>query len=252
MFKKAFSFLLFAVLAVPAAAQLQETVYIRGVIPTENVTSLEIKPRFKAKDDSRNETVATVEIKPSFKLNDNWKFGAEIPLSRYSKKDFSQKGLGDIMLSGFFTEYSPDAVFSYGVGAEMTFPTATGRELGDGKAVAEPEVFLVWKLSPHFFIETEYRHIFSYAGSSGRDDIHESRYRMIFGYMSADKWWFEFDPRYTVDYKNKSEAELIGEFELGTMINVGASAYIRGGWHLAGNKYSQDWELMLGFKILYF
>ena len=92
MFKKAFSFLLFAVLAVPAAAQLQETVYIRGVIPTENVTSLEIKPRFKAKDDSRNETVATVEIKPSFKLNDNWKFGAEIPLSRYSKKDFSQKG----------------------------------------------------------------------------------------------------------------------------------------------------------------
>ena len=39
--------------------------------------------------------------------------------------------------------------------------------------------------------------------------------------------------------------------ELGTMINVGSSVYLRGGWHLAGNKYSQDWEIMLGFKILY-
>ena len=27
--------------------------------------------------------------------------------------------------------------------------------------------------------------------------------------------------------------------------------YVRGGWHLAGNKYSYNWELMLGFKILY-
>lgn len=251
MLRKVIFCTLLVTLAAPAAAQLQEEVYIRGVIPTENVTSLEIKPRFKAKDDSRNETVATVEIKPSFKLNHNWKFGAEIPLSRYSKKDLSEKGLGDIMVSGFYTEYSPDKIFSYGLGSELTLPTATHRELGDGKAVAEPEIFLVWKLSPHFFIETEYRHIFSFAGSSGRDDIHESRYRMIFGYMSADKWWFEFDPRYTVDYKNKSEAELIGEFELGTMVNVGSSVYIRGGWHLAGNKYSQDWELMLGFKILY-
>ncbi len=74
---------------------------------------------------------------------------------------------------------------------------------------------------------------------------------MIFGIIGPDGWWFEFDPRYTVDYKNPGEAELIGEFELGTMVNVGSSMYVRGGWRLAGNKYSYDWELMLGFKILY-
>lgn len=169
-----------------------------------------------------------------------------------SDGDYTQKGLGDIMVAGYYTQYSPDKVFSYGVGSELVMPTATHRDLGDGKWVAEPEIFLVWKLSPRFFVETEYRHIFSFAGSSGREDINESRYRMILGYVSPNHWWFEFDPRYTVDYVNKSEAELIGEFELGTMINVGTSAYIRGGWHLAGNKYSQDWELMLGFKILYF
>lgn len=251
MLHKAALCLALAATALPLHAQLQENMTIRGVIPTENVTSLEIKPRFKAKDDSANKTVATVEIKPSFKLNNNWKFGAEIPLVRWSESDQTQKGLGDVMVSFLYTDYSPEKVFSYGVGSELIFPTASRQELGDGKMVAEPEVFLVWKLNRNFFIETEYRHIFSFAGSSGRENINESRYRMIFGYLSDDKWWFEFDPRYTVDYVNKSEAELIGEFELGTMINAGAAAYIRGGWHLAGNKYSQDWELMMGFKILY-
>lgn len=232
----------------PAFAQLQD---IRGVIPTENITSLEIKPRYKAKDDSKNKTLATLELKPSFKLNRHWKFGAEIPLSRYGNGETSHKGMGDLTLSALYTEYSDNKSFSYGLGSELILPTATNRELGDGKVYAEPEVFLVWKITPNFFVETEYRHIFSFAGADGREDINKSRYRMILGYMSDSKWWVEFDPRYTVDYQNKSEAELIGEFEIGTMINTGSSVYLRGGWHLAGNKYSQDWEIMLGYKILY-
>ena len=248
MIKKIICLLFLLTGSLSAFAQLQD---IHGVIPTENVTSLEIKPRYKAKDDSKNKTVATVEIKPSFKINQHWKLGAEIPFTRYGEGEISEKGLGDIMVSGFYTDYSPTKVFSYGLGAELTLPTATHHELGDGKAYIEPEIFLVWKLNPNFFIEAEYRHIFSFAGASARDDIHESRYRMIFGYMSDSKWWFEFDPRYTVDYENPGAAELIGEFEIGTMVNVGSSIYLRGGWHLAGNKYSQDWEIMLGYKILY-
>ncbi len=251
MFKRTLCGIVLAFWALPACAQLQEEVYVHGVLPTENVTSLEFRPRFKAKDDSRNETMATLEIKPTFKLNRHWKFGAEIPLSRYSKGDISEKGLGDIMTSFIYTDYSPEKVFSYGAGAEIVWPTASHDSLGDGKIVLEPEVFLVWQLTPWFFMETEYRHIFSVAGQSDREDINESRYRMIFGFMFPDEWYFEFDPRYTVDYQNPGEAELIGEFELGTMVNVGSSIYLRGGWHLAGNKYSQDWELMLGFKILY-
>lgn len=251
LMKRTLACALLALAAWPAYAQLQEGVYVHGVIPTENVTSLELRPRFKAKDDSKNETVATLEFKPTFKLNDHWKFGAEIPLSRYSEEGFSEKGLGDIMTSFIYTDYSPEKIFSYGVGAEIVWPTASHDSLGDGKVVAEPEVFLVWQLAPWFFVETEYRHIFSIAGDGGRDDINESRYRMIFGFMFPDEWYFEFDPRYTVDYENPGEAELIGEFELGTMVNVGSSVYLRGGWHLAGNKYSQDWEIMLGFKILY-
>ncbi len=251
MYKKFLLALLFALATIPVNAQLQEDIYVHGIIPTENVTSLEILPRFKAKDDSRNETIATLEINPTFKLNKHWKFGAEIPLRRYSAENTSEKGLGDIVTSFIYTDYSAGKVFSYGVGAEMVWPTATHETLGDGKAVAEPEIFLVWQPTPWFFMETEYRHIFSFAGAGSRDDINESRYRMIFGFMFPDEWYFEFDPRYTVDYENPGEAELIGKFEVGTMVNVGTSVYLRGGWHLAGNKYSQDWEVMVGFKILY-
>ena len=237
--------------ALPGQAQLQENLQVLDILPTENITSLEFKPRFKAKNDAKNDMSATLEIKPSFKLNKHWKFGAEIPVARVGNDEVSAKGLGDIMVSGTYVNYTPSKVFSYGLAMELTTPTATDRSLGDGKWVAEPEIFTVWKLSPAFFVEAEYRHIFSFAGSSGRDDINESRYRMIFGLIGPDGWWFEFDPRYTVDYQNPGEAELIGEFELGTMINVGSSMYVRGGWHLGGNKYSYDWEFMMGFKILY-
>ncbi len=232
-------------------AQLQKNLQVLDILPTENITSLEIKPRFKAKDDRDNNVSYTVEIKPSFKLNRHWKFGAEIPIARQGNDTDTAKGLGDIMVSGTYVNYTPQKVFSYGLAMELTAPTATDRLLGDGKWVAEPEVFGVWELSPNFFVEAEYRHIFSFAGSSGRDDTNESRYRMIFGITGNSGWWFEFDPRYTVDYQNPGEAELIGEFELGKMVNVGSSMYVRGGWHLAGNKYSYDWEMMLGFKILY-
>ena len=247
-----YMFLLGALLcALPGQAQLQENLQVLDILPTENITSLEFKPRLKAKNDAKNDMSATLEIKPSFKLNKHWKFGAEIPVARVGNDEVSAKGLGDIMVSGSYVDYSPNKIFSYGLAMELTTPTATDRSLGDGKWVAEPEIFTVWKLSPAFFVEAEYRHIFSFAGSSGRDDINESRYRMIFGIIGPDGWWFEFDPRYTVDYENPGEAELIGEFELGTMINVGSSMYVRGGWHLGGNKYSYDWEFMMGFKILY-
>ena len=247
-----YMFLLGALLcALPGQAQLQENLQVLDILPTENITSLEFKPRFKAKNDAQNDMSATLEIKPSFKLNKHWKFGAEIPVARVGNDEVSAKGLGDIMVSGTYVNYTPSKVFSYGLAMELTTPTATDRSLGDGKWVAEPEIFTVWKLSPAFFVEAEYRHIFSFAGSSGRDDINESRYRMIFGLIGPDGWWFEFDPRYAVDYQNPGEAELIGEFELGTMINVGSSMYVRGGWHLGGNKYSYDWEFMMGFKILY-
>ena len=138
MKKKILLLILFLFSFSAAFAQLQD---IHGVIPTENVTSLEILPRFKAKDDSQNISIATLEINPTFKLNQHWKFGAEIPLSRYGEDHFSKKGLGDIITSFYYTDYSPNKIFSYGIGAEMIWPTASSSFLGKGKAIAEPEIF---------------------------------------------------------------------------------------------------------------
>ena len=117
----------------PACAQLQENLQVWGILPTENITSLEIKPRFKAKDDSANDISSTIEIKPSFKLNRHWKFGAEIPIARVGNDTSSAKGLGDIMVSGSYVEYTPSKAFSYGLAMELTTPTATDRSLGEGK-----------------------------------------------------------------------------------------------------------------------
>ena len=97
MQNKFFITFLFFLFSLPACAQLQD---IHGVIPTENVTSLEIKPRYKAKDDSKNKTVATVEIKPSFKINQHWKLGAEIPFTRYFYK-YQKPTASDVLEAQF-------------------------------------------------------------------------------------------------------------------------------------------------------
>ena len=119
--------------ALPIQAQLQENLQVLGILPTENITSLEIKPRFKAKNDRTNDISSTIEIKPSFKLNRHWKFGAEIPLSRIGNDTSSAKGLGDIMLSSSYVDYTPNKIFSYGLAMELTAPTATSQQLGGRK-----------------------------------------------------------------------------------------------------------------------
>lgn len=248
---------LLCLLGLPAQAQLQKNVYhsekvtIHGVMPTENITSLELNPSFTAIDDSKNITLNQMTLKGYFAFDKHWNAGLEVPLSRYGGNDFAKQGLGDITLSGTFTQYVPGDVFSYGVTSDLILPTATDDLLGSGKVQLAPAVFGVWSFNNNVFLSLGYRQWWSVAGDGGREDINQGRIRSVAAYLSDDQWWALADLRYIMDYHTSGQAEFAPEVELGTMITTGTAVYIRSGFHVAGNMNQKDWGVSVGFKVLH-
>lgn len=241
---------LLAAVCLPARAQLQRPLEIHGVIPTENITSLELNPSMNVLDDAGGVSVNQLTFKAYYAYNPTVNLGVEVPLSRYESPSKSINGLGDTTLALTLTTYHGEAL-SFGTRLEVVAPTATDDLLGSGKVMFQPSVYGVYIPNEHFFVAFGYRQSWSIAGDGGRSDINVGRVRAVLGYLSSDQWWVLVDPRYVMDYNNAGQAEFAPEAEIGTMVNQGTALYLRGGGHVAGNMQSNDWNVSVGFKVLY-
>ena len=120
----------FLLAAFPAQAQLQRT-YEYGVVPTENITSLEIQPVLNVLDSSAHTSSTQTTIKAYHVLSSAWNWGAEVPLVRYESPERSVGGLGDIMLAlAYMHPESLSGGFGWGARMEVFTPTATDSHLG--------------------------------------------------------------------------------------------------------------------------
>lgn len=247
--KSIFSAVLLA-MAVPSFAQLQKNYIIHDVVPTENVTSLEFNPSLEVLDNSAGTSVSKMAFKTGFMVNKHFNIGLEVPLIRYESDGFSKNGLGDISLSLTATEYEWGP-WSFGTSFEFITPTATDDVLGSGKLQFSPSVYAVLMPGEHFFLAMGYKQYSSVLGDGSRPDIDKGRFRAIFGYLSSDQWWVMADPRYMIDYQDSARAHFAPEFEIGTMVNPGASVYLRGGGKMGGNLPGPDWSVSVGFRVLH-
>ena len=247
--KSIFSAVLLA-MAVPSFAQLQKNYIIHDVVPTENVTSLEFNPSLEVLDNSAGTSVSKMAFKTGFMVNKHFNIGLEVPLIRYESDGFSKNGLGDISLSLTATEYEWGP-WSFGTSFEFITPTATDDVFGSGKLQFSPSVYAVLMPGEHFFLAMGYKQYSSVLGDGSRPDIDKGRFRAIFGYLSSDQWWVMADPRYMIDYQDSARAHFAPEFEIGTMVNPGASVYLRGGGKMGGNLPGSDWSVSVGFRVLH-
>lgn len=236
--------------ALPARAQLQKSCPIHDVVPTENVTSLEINPALDVIDHSANTSVSKMTLKGYYAFDKYFNVGVEVPFARFESPDKSKNGLGDVTLSMSATNYH-GTEWSFGSTFEFLLPTASDRNLGSGKVQFNPSFYGVYMPQGNFFFALGYKQFWSVAGDGGRDNINMGRVRGIVGYLSNDKWWALLDPRYVMDYENSGQAQFAPEAELGTMINEGTSVYLRYGGKVAGNMPGADWTVSVGFRILH-
>ncbi len=231
-------------------AQLQKNYIIHDVVPTENVTSLEFNPSLEVLENSGGTSVSKMTFKTGFVLNKHLNIGLEVPLARYESADKSKNGLGDVSLALTATQYVYGA-WSFGTTFEFVFPTATDDLLGTGKLQFSPSIYAVYMPQSNFFFAAGYKQYWSTIGDGHRADIDKGRFRAIVGYLSDNQWWVMIDPRYTIDYENSARANFTPEVEIGTMINPGASVYLRGGGKVGGNLPASDWTVSIGFKVLH-
>jgi len=237
--------------ALPLHAQLQRT-YQYGVVPTENVTGLEIQPVLNVLDNRAHISSTQSTIKAYHTLSEAWNFGTEIPLVRYESPERSVAGLGDVMLAlAYMHPESLSGGLGWGARTEVFTPTATDSHLGSEKLQLSPSVFVLWGFSPNVFAAVGYKHYWGEWGAHDRNDINTGRIRFNAAYLSDSKWWVLTNLYYYLDYKNSGREEFIPEFEIGTLINAGTSVYVNYSFHGGGNWQSKDWSASVGFKILY-
>lgn len=235
-------------LAPAAHAQIQR---VYDVIPTDQVTSLELSPALDVIDQSASTSRASMTMKGYYKFAPYLTLGAEVPFARYEAPEKSKNGLGDVSLSLTAGRYREGETWSFGGVAEMLLPTATSDELGSGKVQFSPSVYGVYMPTENWFVALGYKQYWSVAGDGGREDIDYGRIRFALAYLSDTQWWVLLDPRYYVDYEHSGRAKFTPELEVGTMINNGTSVYLRVGGKTGGNMPGADWTVSTGFKVLY-
>lgn len=233
-----------------AFAQLQKNYIIHDVVPTENITSLEINPSLEVIDNEGSVSVSKMTMKTFFAVDQHFNIGVEVPLARFESPDGSHNGLGDVSLSLTATQYVKGP-WSFGTTFEFIAPTATATQLGSGKLQFSPAVYMVYMPTKNWFMALGYKQYWSTIGADNRDDIDRGRLRGIVGYLSDNQWWVMVDPRYTIDYENSGKVLFSPEAEIGTMINPGTSVYLRGGGKMGGNMEGSAWAVSVGFKILH-
>lgn len=238
------------VLALPGWGQLQRVCHYR-VMPTDNITTLEVSPSMTVIDDSVGISSSQLTFKSYRVINPHYNWGVEVPLARYESPEKSVNGLGDTLVS--LTWVQPESAQRPGYGAKMEFivPTATDKRLGGGQLQASPAVFAVWTNGNGWYAAAAYKHYLSVVGDHAREDINYGRARLNISYLSENKWWVQMNGYYYQNFHESGKMELVPEVELGTLVNEGTAFYINGSTHAAGNWHSKDWSVGVGFKVLY-
>ena len=222
-----------------------------GVLPTDNVTMLEINPTLTAIDDSKGISSSQLVTKMYHTINQHYNWGVEVPLSRFESAEKSVNGLGDILANITWSQQPENNSLGYGAKMEMFIPTATDKLLGSGQLQASPSVFVWWGKGAGFYAAAGYKHYVSVIGDHARDDINFGRFRLNISYLSSSQWWVQTNWYYYQDFRHTGKMEFVPEAEIGTMVNEGTAFYINGGTHAGGNWHSKDWSLGVGFKVLY-
>ena len=234
----------------PGWGQLQRLCHY-GVMPTDNITSVEVSPSLTVADDSGSVSTSQLTFKTYHVINPNWNWGVEVPLARFESPEKSVSGLGDVMLAATWVKPEGDTHLGYGAKMEFFVPTATDKRLGSGQLQASPALFGVWTNGNGLYAAVAYKHYVSVVGDHARDDINYGRFRLNISYLSENKWWIQTNAYYYQNFHESGKMELVPEVELGTLVNEGTAFYINGSTHAAGNWKSKNWGIGVGFKVLY-
>ena len=174
--------------------------------PIANLISLPVQANwnFPIGPHDRTQTVINVQPVLPFAINNEWTLVTRWIVPLINQPDLLSDsggtfGLGDFNPSFFFaTNIAPDLMI--GAGPTFLLPTATSRELGNGKWGAGPTAVIVWTPKP-WVIGVLANNIWSFAGDSDRQSVNRFLMQPFINYNLPKGWYIATAPIITADWK---------------------------------------------------
>jgi hypothetical protein len=112
-------------------------------------------------------------------------------------------GLGDLTNAVFFTPPTRSNNWVWGFGPALSLPVATDARLGSGKWSAGPAFRFAYRPGPWNFGAVVVD-LGSFAGDSGRGNIHQFLVRGLVRRQLGGGWYFTYNPIITANWESKS------------------------------------------------
>lgn len=189
------------------------------------------------------------------RLSEDWRLvtRSSVPIIDIPGPD-DVTGLGDINVSLFLTP-ARTGTWVWGAGPILQFPTATDEALGTGKWAAGPTAVLVYVDGP-WLNGVLVSHLWSFAGSSTREDVSLTQIEVKFSYEFSSGWYIDTNPVMTYDWKAPSNQGWtipvgldVGKvFKIG---NQGMSLQLGAYYNVKKPDGTADWFLQTQFTLIY-
>ena len=177
-----------------------------------------------------------------------------------TQPDGTTWGLGDLVYTAFFSPAKPGALI-WGAGPVLQFPTGTSDATGSGKWGVGPSVVLLG-MPGRMVIGILANNIWSYAGSSDRDDINQMLIQYFVNYNFQGGWYLSSAPIITSNWKAESHAGWVVPFGGGVgrvfpigrqPVNLSAQFYYNAITPKTedGTRIGPEWSLRVSFAFLF-
>lgn len=227
--------------------------------PVANLISVPFQNNFDFGVGPSDGTRYTLNMQPvvPLSISEDWNLITRAIIPVISQNDVfgpsgTQTGLGDIVLSGFFSPKAPTAGgIIWGVGPAILVPTATDDLLGTGKLGLGPTAVILKQIGSITFGGLV-NHIWSVAGSSDRSDVNLTFLQPFIAKNFAGGYALALNTEFTQNWEFDSSAgfiHLIGSkvLTLGkqmTQVFVGPRIPY-------GNGNTAEWGFRAGITLLF-
>lgn len=178
--------------------------------PVENMISVPMDNNFNFDYGLRGNTQYLLNLKPviPFSLNPEWNLVTRtiIPLAHQPNEYVGRNyinGIGDITPTLFLTPAHPGKIL-WGVGPVIVLPTASNKQLGQGKYSLGPSV-VVLAMPGMWVLGVLAYNVWSVAGSADRSNVNQMTLQYFINYNMPHGWYFTTQPIITANWMiNKS------------------------------------------------
>lgn len=204
-------------------------------------------------DSNENAHQAWLRFAKPFSLGEsNWLLRASLPINSFPTGDGSPTGLGDLNLFAAWLIDTPNPAVSFGVGPQLTVPTATEDTLGSEKWSAGLVNVLFDARSQKF----QYGYLLSwqnsFAGEDERTNLHIGAFQPFLFYQLGGGTYLRAAPIWVYNFESDNYSIPLG-LGIGQVFKKGDTvfnAFIEPQISVADHGSGQpEWQIFVGFNM---